>query len=68
MDKDIKNNSPLAALEKIQKTEEQAQKDIQDAHESTSQMIIEEAQKEAEKIKEKIITDAKKRLWESWIL
>ena len=61
MEKDKRDASPLEALERIKKAEEKVRKNIQTAQEYTSQKIIQDAQQEADRIKKKVLDEAKKK-------
>lgn len=61
MSDEPKNGEALKALQRIKETEEQAKKIIQNARENEAQMIIQDAYKEADKIKADILAEAKKK-------
>ena len=61
MSDDPKNGEALKALQRLKETEEQAKKIIQNARENEAQKIIQDAYKEADKIKADILADAKKK-------
>ena len=57
-DEQDKSNA-LEALQKIKKAEEEAKKIIREAHETTSVQIFQDAQDEAEQIKEQALVEAR---------
>jgi len=56
-----KKNLALAALQKIKEAETKARKIVQDAREKTSVKIIQDAYKDADQIKERVLSEARKQ-------
>ena len=59
MSDEQKKNLALDALQKIKDAEDEARKIIQDAHEKTSVKIIQDAQKDADEVKERMLAEAR---------
>ena len=59
-----KKNLALDALAKIKDAEAEARKIVQDARENTSAKILQEADKDAEEIRERIVEEARKKAQE----
>jgi vacuolar-type H+-ATPase subunit H len=59
MSDEPKNNLALDALQKIKEAEAEAQKIIQEAREKTSVKIIQDAHKDADEIKERMLGEAR---------
>lgn len=61
MKEDTRRSEAHIALTNIKEAEEKAKRIIQDAREKTSAQIIQDAYDEAEKMKDKYLTEARKR-------
>ncbi len=59
-----KKNLALEALQKIKEAEIEARKIVQDAREKTSIKIIQDAYKDADQIKERVLNEARKQAQE----
>jgi vacuolar-type H+-ATPase subunit H len=61
MSDEAKENLALDALQKIKKAELEARKIVQEARDKTSVKIIQDANKDADQIKERVLDEARKR-------
>jgi vacuolar-type H+-ATPase subunit H len=64
MSDEQKKNLALDALQKIKEAEAEARQIVQDAREKTSEKIIQDAYKDAEQIKERVLVEARKKAQE----
>jgi len=60
MDNEQEKSNALEALQKIKEAEEEAKKTVQEAQETSSVQIIQDAQEEVKQIRESVLEEARK--------